>query len=233
MELYNLFAFVQNINNEAFSRDPLYISILNLVFSALLGYLLGLIYINFGKTISNRESLANIFPILTLTTMIVITVVKSSLALSLGLVGALSIVRFRTPVKEPEELVFLFSSIALGLGIGANQYSFTFFAFIAISIVSYLRKNNKFSRNKIGSFTIFIKFPKTSDKQLIIQKISKNTTSSTLKSFTENVEEKSELVLNITLNNFSSIDQLSNDLNELSEDISIEMIDTSKIIGGV
>ena len=233
MELYNLFAFVQNINNEAFSKDPLYISILNLVFSALLGYLLGLIYINFGKTISNRESLANIFTILTLTTMIVITVVKSSLALSLGLVGALSIVRFRTPVKEPEELVFLFSSIALGLGIGANQYSFTFFAFIAISIVSYLRKNNKFSRNKIGSFTIFIKFPKSSDKQLIIQKISKNTTSSTLKSFTENVEEKSELVLNITLNNFSSIDQLSNDLNELSEDISIEMIDTSKIIGGV
>ena len=233
MELYNLLAFIQNINNEAFSKDPIYISILNLVFSALLGYLLGLIYINFGKTISNRESLANIFPILTLTTMIVITVVKSSLALSLGLVGALSIVRFRTPVKEPEELVFLFSSIALGLGIGANQYLFTFFAFTAISIVSYLRKNNKFSRNKIGSFTIFIKFPKSSDKQLIIQKISKNTSSSILKSFTENVEEKSELVLNITLNNFSSINKLSNDLNELSEDISIEMIDTSKIIGGV
>ena len=233
MELYNLLAFIQNINNEAFSKDPIYISILNLVFSAFLGYLLGLIYINFGKTISNRESLANIFPILTLTTMIVITVVKSSLALSLGLVGALSIVRFRTPVKEPEELVFLFSSIALGLGIGANQYLFTFFAFTAISIVSYLRKNNKFSRNKIGSFTIFIKFPKSSDKQLIIQKISKNTSSSILKSFTENVEEKSELVLNITLNNFSSINKLSNELNELSEDISIEMIDTSKIIGGV
>jgi uncharacterized membrane protein YhiD involved in acid resistance len=48
-------------------------------------------------------------------------VVKSSLALSLGLVGALSIVRFRTPIKEPEELAYLFIAIAMGLGLGADQ----------------------------------------------------------------------------------------------------------------
>jgi uncharacterized membrane protein YhiD involved in acid resistance len=47
--------------------------------------------------------------------------VKSSLALSLGLVGALSIVRFRTPIKEPEELAYLFIAIAMGLGLGADQ----------------------------------------------------------------------------------------------------------------
>jgi len=51
---------------------------------------------------------------------LVITVVKSSLALSLGLVGALSIVRFRTPIKEPEELGYIFLTIAIGLGFGAN-----------------------------------------------------------------------------------------------------------------
>jgi hypothetical protein len=51
----------------------------------------------------------------------VISIVKSSLALSLGLVGALSIVRFRTAIKEPEELVFLFIAIAIGLGVGADQ----------------------------------------------------------------------------------------------------------------
>jgi uncharacterized membrane protein YhiD involved in acid resistance len=48
-------------------------------------------------------------------------VVKSSLALSLGLVGALSIVRFRAPIKEPEELAYLFLTIGIGLGIGADQ----------------------------------------------------------------------------------------------------------------
>lgn len=53
--------------------------------------------------------------------MLVITVVKSSLALSLGLVGALSIIRFRSAIKEPEELTYLFLAISLGLGFGANQ----------------------------------------------------------------------------------------------------------------
>ena len=52
--------------------------------------------------------------------MLIIFVVKSSLALSLGLVGALSIVRFRSAIKEPEELTFLFLNIALGIGFGAN-----------------------------------------------------------------------------------------------------------------
>ena len=47
--------------------------------------------------------------------------VKSSLALSLGLVGALSIVRFRAAIKDPEELVYLFLCIAIGLALGAEQ----------------------------------------------------------------------------------------------------------------
>ncbi|MEL0309828.1 MAG: DUF4956 domain-containing protein, partial [Gammaproteobacteria bacterium] len=56
------------------------------------------------------------------TTCTVIIIVKYSLALSLGLVGALSIVRFRAAIKEPEELVYLFLVIALGLSFGANQF---------------------------------------------------------------------------------------------------------------
>jgi len=48
-----------------------------------------------------------------MTTMLVISIVKSSLALSLGLVGALSIVRFRSAIKEPEELVYIFLSMAI------------------------------------------------------------------------------------------------------------------------
>jgi len=47
--------------------------------------------------------------------------VRSSVALSLGLVGALSIIRFRTAVKEPEELAYLFFAISLGIGLGDNQ----------------------------------------------------------------------------------------------------------------
>ena len=80
------------------------------------------------------------FPFVLLTTVLVISIVKSSLALSLGLVGALSIVRFRTPIKEPEELAYLFLCIAAGLGLGANQTLPTIIAIILILTVMFFVK---------------------------------------------------------------------------------------------
>lgn len=74
-----------------------------------------------------------------MTTMLIISIVKSSLALSLGLVGALSIVRFRAAIKEPEELSYLFLTIAIGLGFGANQRVITLVAFIVIIIIIFLK----------------------------------------------------------------------------------------------
>jgi hypothetical protein len=58
---------------------------------------------------------------ITMTTMLIITIVKASLALSLGLVGALSILRFRAAIKEPKELAYWFLAIAIGLDFGARQ----------------------------------------------------------------------------------------------------------------
>ncbi len=75
----------------------------------------------FSSTFAGRKEFSKVLPFILLTTVLIISVVKSSLALSLGLVGALSIVRFRTPIKEPEELAYLFLAIAMGLGLGANQ----------------------------------------------------------------------------------------------------------------
>jgi uncharacterized membrane protein YhiD involved in acid resistance len=75
-----------------------------------------------------------------LTTTLIITIVKSSLALSLGLVGALSIVRFRTPIKEPEELAYLFIAIAMGLGLGADQTLPTVLASLVILVTMALFK---------------------------------------------------------------------------------------------
>jgi hypothetical protein len=79
------------------------------------------LYKRYSTSLSNRENFANIFPVLTVVTVVIIFVVKSSLALSLGLVGALSIVRFRTAIKTPEELVYLFFCIGVGLALGAEH----------------------------------------------------------------------------------------------------------------
>lgn len=80
-----------------------------------------LLYQKFSAAASDTDSITRVFPLLLMVTTAVIAVVKSSLALSLGLVGALSIVRFRAAIKDPEELVYLFLCIAIGLALGAEQ----------------------------------------------------------------------------------------------------------------
>ena len=107
--------------------------------SILLGYLVREFYIRFSTTLSNKVEFSKTFVILAATTTIVITIVKSSLALSLGLVGALSIVRFRAAIKEPEELVYLFFIIAVGLANGANQFLLSIISTLIIVSFLFLR----------------------------------------------------------------------------------------------
>src|ERR1035441_4050319 len=88
--------------------------VLRLVVAAVLGILLGQAYVHFGQALSNRKLFARNFIVLTVTTALIISIVRSSVALSLGLVGALSIVRFRAAIKEPEGTAFLFLSLMAG-----------------------------------------------------------------------------------------------------------------------
>jgi len=97
-----------------------------------------------------------ILPLIGLTVFMVITVVKSSLALSLGLVGALSIVRFRTPIKEPEELGYLFLTIAIGLGLGAGFEMITIFVTTAILLYLYFVNPIKNSSKVDGEYTLIL-----------------------------------------------------------------------------
>lgn len=161
---------------------------LNLAVGVFLSFVLRWHFMKFGSTLSNREEFAQVFPFILLTTILIITVVKSSLALSLGLVGALSIVRFRTPIKEPEELAYLFMAIAMGLGLGAAQTVPTVVAGISILFVMALFK---FQRTEIGSKNLYLSIDwegsenTTTGKSLekLNSIISKHTKSSDLRRF--------------------------------------------------
>ena len=90
-------------------------------FCFLSALILKYLYINRANSITPKIEFSNLLIVISLITFLMIVIVKSSIALSLGLVGALSIVRFRTPIKEPEDLTYLFLSIALGVGYGSFQ----------------------------------------------------------------------------------------------------------------
>jgi len=136
---------------DLFSQAPLSLTalVINLGVGVFLSLLLRWHFKYFGSTLSNRDEFSQVCPFILLTTILIITVVKSSLALSLGLVGALSIVRFRTPIKEPEELAYLFIAIAMGLGLGADQRIPTLVAGpLILAIMAVFKWNRKESKKK-------------------------------------------------------------------------------------
>ena len=134
--------------------------LVNLLICLVLSLFLAWFYTRYGRTFANRSKLASTLPVLALTVLLVISVVKSSLALSLGLVGALSIVRFRTAIKEPEELIYLFIAIALGIGLGADQRAVTVAAFVVI--MAYLFAHTTLSpRRQKSNLFLNISTPNT------------------------------------------------------------------------
>ena len=111
--------------------------LLNFLIAAILSFCVQIIYLKCSSSLSNKKNFSNNFIVLALTTCLIIMVVKNSIALSLGLVGALSIVRFRAAIKEPEELIYLFLIISIGLGTGANQSFITIFGTLISLIVIF------------------------------------------------------------------------------------------------
>ena len=123
------------LTNQQLIEQPISEIVLNLILCMLLVSLISWYYKKFSQSLGGKTHIGSVLPLIGLTVFLVIVVVKSSLALSLGLVGALSIVRFRTPIKEPEELGYLFLTIGVGLGFGAGYEILTII--ITISILTF------------------------------------------------------------------------------------------------
>ena len=122
-------SFLNNFELDFYLNESVKLSsfdfIKSLLAAAVLGYLINLIYVRYSNPLSNKVHFSKNFIILSVTTCIIITIVKSSLALSLGLVGALSIVRFRHPVKSALELIIYFNLITIGIASSVNNlYAF-------------------------------------------------------------------------------------------------------------
>ncbi len=192
--------------------------LINLIIASLLSFIVQIFYLKFSTTLSNRLDFSKNFVVLGIATTIVITIVKSSLALSLGLVGALSIVRFRAAIKEPEELVYLFLIISIGLGCGAGQVKIisigTLFSLFVIFLYNFFYKNKKFNASEVLNLAIN-KSANVDEKEInqIINLIKKNTKNLDLISMSKS---KNDTVLNfdITVTDIRKINFIMSELNK-------------------
>lgn len=204
--------------------------ILNFFLAAILSFILSRIYIKYASSLSNRRIFANNFMLLTMTTMLIITIVKSSLALSLGLVGALSIVRFRAAIKEPEELSYLFLAIAVGLGLGANQWIITVVAFVILCGLLILKKSYHVSESNQNFYlTIASHDPQKITLEQIVKILRKYCVAVDMKRF-DGTKEMLEASFMIDPGNFEELELMNTELQKLNDSVKITFLDSRGVV---
>ena len=195
----------------------------NLLIAFLLSYILSLVYVKYSNSLSNKKIFSNNFYLITLTTTLIITVVKSSLALSLGLVGALSIVRFRAAIKEPEEIAYLFLCIAIGLGLGANYTLVTVTGFAIILALTIVI--NLFSKKSLDNEEMFctISLNKKFVLEELLSVLKKHSNYLFLRDF-DITSEFSQVGLIINFKNSNNILLLTEELNRTYPGVNIKFL---------
>ena len=140
-----------DIFKSSFLENVSEFSILDTVIGLGVALVIGLfIFIIYKKTLTGvmySSGFALTLVGLSLVTTLVIMAVTSNVVLSLGMVGALSIVRFRTAIKEPVEIVFLFWSLAVGIVIGAGMIPLAVIGSAIIGVILLLFANRKIRSN--------------------------------------------------------------------------------------
>jgi hypothetical protein len=205
--------------------------VLSLAIAAVLGLVLGQVYIRFGHSLSNRRLFARNFLVLVVTTTLIISIVRSSLALSLGLVGALSIVRFRAAIKEPEELAFLFLAISIGLGLGAGQALVTIVALIVILGLIVVRGLFREGPSQPNLYlTVTSSAASGLGPERILQILTALGATAALKRFDQTPESREAAFL-VDFKQVAVLEQFTNKIRQLSPEVKVSCLDDHGILG--
>jgi uncharacterized membrane protein YhiD involved in acid resistance len=194
-------------------------SILDTIIALGLAFALGLfIYLVYKKTFKGvmySSSFGVSLMAMTLITTLIIMAITSNVILSLGMVGALSIVRFRTAVKEPLDIAFLFWAISGGIVLGAGLIPLAIFGSLFIGVVMLIFVNKKSVDNPY-ILVVSINGDENEHRvmEYIISKIKKHVVKSKTVSAGNNIELSIEIRLKDMstqfVNEISSIDGVSN-----------------------
>ena len=229
----------EQLLNSNLSSDILRLSFIDgltiLLLALLAGYILRFVYKNYSTTFSSKNSYGNTILLITISVASLIAVVKSSLALSLGLVGALSVVRFRTAVKEPYNLSFLLLSICVGIGVGASQYMFAFMTLIIGTISVYIlysysgTKSSSSNDKSINLDTLVISLKPNSDLKNLYKLVENRSLYYALTSLEEIPNEKITTTIRIKFRNLDNFNSLRKDIIETFDNPEILFLNSPTI----
>ena len=137
---------------------------MSLIAAFICGMIIYFVYRKFHRGVIYNNNFNILLVMTALVTTFTVLVISSNVVLSLGMVGALSIVRFRTAIKNPLDVGFLFWAVAVGITCGAGLYLISFGATIFISLVDILMINLS-SRNKV--YLLIIKYQNSAYEEIM------------------------------------------------------------------
>ena len=169
-------SFLENISS---------VSILDMAIALAIAFGLGMfIFLVYKKTyqgVMYSSSFGTTLVALTMITTVVILAVTSNVVLSLGMVGALSIVRFRTAIKEPLDIAFLFWSIAVGIVLAAGMIPLAVIGSVIIGVILLTFVNKK---SHCNPYIIVVQCENYESEKAVVSFLNGNVLKSTVKSKT-------------------------------------------------
>ena len=190
-----------DIFKSSFLQNVTSVSILDMVLALVLAFGVGLfIFFVYKKTYAGvmySSSFGVTLVALTMITTLVILAVTSNIVLSLGMVGALSIVRFRTAIKEPMDIAFLFWSIAVGIVLAAGLIPLAVFGTVIIGIILLVFANKKDNTNP---YIVVLALDGNDAEKAATEFLAQNTKKCIVKSKTAR-KDNVEINLEVRLNN--------------------------------
>ena len=132
-----------NLNNIELSTTSLAQFLIGFIITIILSISLKHIYVKYSNSVSNKKIISNIFPLFGVSIFLIVITIKSSIVLSLGLVGALSIIRFRTAIKEAEQIVYFLIITGIAIATAANSYVYPFVLVIFVFVYNFFMTYNK------------------------------------------------------------------------------------------
>lgn len=127
-----------------------------LVMSLILSFLIAMIYRNTHRGMNYEPAFLTTLVLIAPVVALVMFFIRGDLVLSLGLIGSLSIVRFRTPIKDTRDMVYLFWAIVVGLGCGTENWTLALLATIFISIIIFILFLFEYGRPKHSDFVLVV-----------------------------------------------------------------------------
>ncbi len=127
-----------------------------LVMALTLSFFIALVYRNTHRGLNYEPAFLTTLVLIGPVVALVMFFIRGDLVLSLGLIGSLSIIRFRTPIKDTRDMVYLFWAIVVGLGCGTENWSMALLATLFIAIIIFLLFLFEYGRPKHFDFVLVL-----------------------------------------------------------------------------